>query len=520
MASSNDQNSFNCPICLDLLKDPVTMPCGHICCMTCIKNCSDQTRGQGCPQCRQACTPRPALNQNTLLAEMVEKMKTKANTPASGPGDVDCDFCTGRKQKAVKSCLVCLASYCKTHLHPHYESPAFKNHRLIQASKRLQDQVCSQHQKPLEVFCHYDQLCICVLCTVDEHRGHKTATAEAYREEKQKQLWNTKSIFLQRIKDKETDLRMLRKAVESHKSSTLVAMKYTETIFTELTSFLLRKQSETVEMIKAQEKAAVRQAEVLQEKLEQEIADLKRRTDEIEELLQTHDHIHFLQSFQPLSAPPAEYSPIAFSPRNTFEDVGKTLNELKKQLEDFTELIVGRVAGEDSCLLTLDTNTTNRLLWLSKENRRVTCNKEGTSYPSHPERFVEHEQVLCREGLAGRCYWEVEWSGKLGVSIAVAYKEMNRAGSDSLFGRDNQSWRLRFTEKNWHFWHNDNKSEVPKVPNCSRIGVYLDHEAGTLSFYSVSDTMTLLHKVQTKFNRPLYAGFKINCDSTLRICDL
>ncbi|XP_036439751.1 tripartite motif-containing protein 16-like [Colossoma macropomum] len=324
--------------------------------------------------------------------------------------------------------------------------------------------------------------------------------------------------------------------------SAQVSIQRTEKIFTEFASFLLRKQSEVVEMIKAQERASVRQAEGVLVKLEQEIANLKRRTEEIEELLQTYDHIHFLQSFQSLSAPieAKDLLTITLSPQSTFAYVEKSLSEFKDQLEDFSTVTIGRIDKEvkaveiikqteprtreeflqHSCLLTLDTNTTNRLLWLSEGNKKVTCNKEGTSYPSHPERFVEHEQVLCREGLAGRCYWEVEWSGKLGVSIAVAYKGLQRAGSDSLFGRDNQSWRLRFTEKNWHFWHNNNKTEVPKVPNCSRIGVYLDHEAGTLSFYSVSDTMTLLHKVQTKFNRPLYAGFKINCDSTLRICDL
>ncbi|XP_036439749.1 tripartite motif-containing protein 16-like [Colossoma macropomum] len=541
-ASSNDQNSFNCPICLDLLKEPVTIPCGHSYCMMCIKNYWDhvQRGGYSCPQCRQTFTPRPALNKNTLIAEMVEKIKTMLNAPASGPGDVECDFCTGRKQKAVKSCLVCLASYCETHLRPHHESPAFKNHSLVQATKQLQERVCSLHQKPLEVFCHTDQLCICVVCAIDKHKRHKVATAAAYREEKQKQLWNIKSEFLQRIMDKETDLRMLKRAVESHKSSAQVAIECTEKIFSEHLSFLLRKQSEVVEMIKAQERASVRQAEILLEELEQEIADLKRRTDEIEELLQTHDHIHFLQSFQSLSAPIEAKDLPTLSDNSTFADVEKSLSELKDQLEDFSTVTIGRIDKEvkaveilkkpeprtreeflqHSCQLTLDTNTTNRLLWLSEGNKKVTCSKEGTLHPSHPERFVEYEQVLCREGLAGCCYWELEWSGKLGVSIAMAYKGLQRAGLDSLFGRNHQSWRLRFTEKNWHFWHNDNKSEVPKVPNCSRIGVYLDHEAGTLSFYSVSDTMTLLHKVKTKFNRPLYAGFKINCDSTLRICDL
>ncbi|KAL7856380.1 hypothetical protein AOLI_G00199840 [Acnodon oligacanthus] len=395
--SSSDQSSFNCPVYLDLLKDPATTPCGHSNSMEGIKDGSNLVEKEeySCPQHRECFTPRPALNQSTAIAEMVEKMKTKVNTPASGPGNVECDSCTGRKQKAVKSCLVCLASYCETHLRPHRESPAFKNHRLVQATRRLQEQVCSLHQKPLELYCHHDQLCICVLCTMDEHSEHATVTAAAYRMDKQKELWNTKAEFLQRIKEKETDLRFLMKAVESHKLSAQVSIQRTEKIFSEFASFLLRKQAEVVEMIKAQEKASVRQAEVLLEKLEQETVKLKRRTDEIEELLQTHDHIHFLQTFPSLSAPTEDKDlpTITLSPQITFAYVEKSLSELKDQLEDFSTVTIGRIDKEvkaveilqqteprsreeflqHSCQLTLDTNTTNCLLRLSEGNRRVTC---------------------------------------------------------------------------------------------------------------------------------------------------
>ncbi|XP_036417287.1 E3 ubiquitin/ISG15 ligase TRIM25-like [Colossoma macropomum] len=187
-------DSFNCPICLDLLKDPVTIPCGHSFCLDCIKDCwgqDDQMGVYSCPQCRHSFTPRPVLNKNTMLAELADglrKTRLQAAPPAGSPagsGDVECDVCTGSKLKAVKSCLVCLASYCEAHIQTHYESPAFKKHKLVEASMNLQEKICSHHDKLLEIFCRTDQKCICLLCSLEGHRGHNTISAAAEKPEKQ-----------------------------------------------------------------------------------------------------------------------------------------------------------------------------------------------------------------------------------------------------------------------------------------------------------------------------------------------
>ncbi|XP_058619741.1 stonustoxin subunit alpha-like [Onychostoma macrolepis] len=158
--------------------------------------------------------------------------------------------------------------------------------------------------------------------------------------------------------------------------------------------------------------------------------------------------------------------------------------------------------------LSLDPNTVHRNLWLTEQNQAVACSIEPQSYPEHPDRFEWWAQVLSKEGLTGRCYWEVVWSGLYGIDLAMSYKDINRTGQgdDSGFGYKRYSWSLGCSMFRYALVHNNEETEI-SVPLSHRIGVYLDHRAGQLSFYSVSDTMILLHKVQTRFTQPLYPGF-------------
>ncbi|XP_029105755.1 tripartite motif-containing protein 16-like [Scleropages formosus] len=557
MAQAGDllhQEHLSCSICLDLLKDPVTINCGHSYCMDCIKGCWDQQDHVGvysCPQCRQTFSSRPVLGRNTMLAEVVEKLKKtelQASPPEhcfAGPGDVACDVCPGRKNKAVKSCLVCLVSYCETHLQLHYDSPAFKKHKLTDATRNLQQKVCSQHDKLLEVYCRTDHQCICLLCVMDEHRGHDTVSASAGRTDEQKHLKATQSEFQEGIQQREKKVQELRQAVDSLTRSAQAAAEDTESIFTQMIRSLEKRRSEVVNLIRAQEKAALSRAEGLLERLEQEIAELKRRDAEMEQLSHTEDHIHFLQSFQSLCVPPGpvHLPTIPVDPHCSFGDVKKALCDLKGQLEEacknkFTEIsqtvkkqqITEPRTREEflpyACQLTLDTNTVNENLSLSERNTAVTWKKESQSYPDHPERFDYWKQVLCKEGLSGCCYWELQWSGR-GVYVAVSYKGINRKGEgdDCALGHNNKSWSLYCSPSSYSFYHNKVKTPV-SGPSSSTIGVYLDHRAGTLSFYSVSkDIMTLLHRVQTTFTEPLYPAFRFGFGffapgSKVKLCSL
>ncbi|XP_051258692.1 NACHT, LRR and PYD domains-containing protein 3-like [Dicentrarchus labrax] len=161
-----------------------------------------------------------------------------------------------------------------------------------------------------------------------------------------------------------------------------------------------------------------------------------------------------------------------------------------------------------SCELTLDTNTVNRKIKLSDNNRKVTLVEEYQSYPDHPDRFDKCPQLLCRNGLTGRCYWEVEWSGR--VSISVSYRGINRKedSTDCVFGENDQSWRLICSDGGYFVWYNNSRTSISSSSVSKRVAVYVDCPAGTLSFYRVSsDSLIHLHSFNTTFNEPLYPGF-------------
>uniref|UniRef100_A0A3B4C348 Tripartite motif-containing protein 16-like n=1 Tax=Pygocentrus nattereri TaxID=42514 RepID=A0A3B4C348_PYGNA len=564
---SVDQDQFSCPVCLDLLKDPVTIHCGHSYCMVCINRHwdeEDQRSIYSCPQCRETFTPRPVLRRNNILAEVVEEVKKKLRAGSSGhryarPGDVECDFCTGRKQQAVKSCLTCLASLCETHLKPHYDVPGLKKHKLVKASARLQEKICSQHGKLMEIYCRTDQSCICYLCMMHEHKGHNIVAAAAERTEKQNHLKEVQRKSQQKLQQKEKKLQELKKAVVTLKRSAQAAVEDSERIFTELIRSIEKKRSEVTKLIRTQEKNQLRQTEDHLENLQQEIDDLKRRNTELEQLSVTEDHIHFLQSFQSLrvSARCEGSSSFTVHQHPSFDGVRKSLSDLKDRLEDLCKEEFRKISPHAAavqtissseprtrayflqsaavqtissseprtredflqyfCRLTLDPNTVNHELSLSEQNRVVKWRGGDQRYSDHPERFDYWTQVLSKESVSGRCYWEVEWSYREWVGISVSYKGISRKGDgdESRFGFNNQSWSLSCS-KNLTFWHNNIKTEL-SAPSSSRIGVYVDHRAGTLSFYSVSDTLTLLHTVHTTFTQPLYAGLRVV--GTVRLLD-
>ncbi|XP_061587555.1 tripartite motif-containing protein 16-like [Cololabis saira] len=540
-----DQETFSCSICLEILKDPVTIPCGHSYCMNCINNFWDEGEKKlpSCPQCRRTFTQKPELVKSTMLAALVEQLKKTGVQAApadhcyAGPEDVVCDFCSGRKLKAIIIfiCVVCLAYYCQKHLQPHRDVAPLKKHQLVDPSKNLQDNICPRHGEVMNMFCRTDQKSICYLCSVDEHKGHDTVSAAAERTERQREMEVSRQQIQQEIQDREKDVKLLQQEAEAIDQSADKTVEDSEEIFTELISLLQKRSSEVKQQIRSQQETEVRRVRELEEKLQQEITDLKRRDAEMKQLSDTEDHNQFLHNYPSLSSlrESTHSSSISIRPLRYFQDVTAAVSEVRGRLQDilrdtwtnvslavtYVDVLLSEPDSEPeptsragflkySCEITLDPNTVNTRLLLSEENRKVTFMNKHQSYSDHPDRFTKYSQVLSRESLTGRRYWEVEKKAGV-VRVAVSYKDISRSGRESVFGWNDKSWSLRCLSDKYEFVYNNIHTSI-SGPQSSRIGVYLDHRAGVLSFYSVSGTMTLLHRVQTSFTQPLHAGVYVH----------
>ncbi|XP_062392862.1 tripartite motif-containing protein 16 [Sardina pilchardus] len=552
-----------CPLCMDALRDPVTIPCGDTYCLECIKIYWDQYDHVGvynCASCRATFTPRPVLRRNLPNVGSPDPRDPRP-LPELTPfpylkRDSLCDFCTGRRSRAVKSCLVCLAYYCETHIKPHYESATFKRHKLVDETGHLDRKICPQHEKGLELFCRSDQMCICVLCTVREHRSHNIVSAEEERTEKQKVLVITQSDVLHIIQERMKELQELRHNVDVLKGNAHRAQGDSDKLFAEMLQAVERWHAEVSQLIQANLQASMAQAQGYVERLEQEIMELQRRDSELRQILDTEDNIHFLQNFPTLSVPPEPMVPkVLINPEFSFSEITKTVTDMKEHLDDICKKELGTISKtvsdtpvyvliprsggrlkaptradfqqpknrgdflRYSSSLTFDQNTAFKELVLSDSGRKVVRKKTVQFYPAHPDRFDGFCQILCNEPLSGfRHYWEVEWTGEF--SIGVAYKSISRKGknSNSLLGYNEKSWSLLCSDSGYSAWHNKMDKDLPEAARASRIGVYLDYAGNSVSFYAVAESMELIHKFQAKFSEALYAGFGVG--SSVTICSL
>ncbi|XP_078138139.1 E3 ubiquitin-protein ligase TRIM21-like isoform X4 [Centroberyx gerrardi] len=513
------EEQFLCSICLDVFTDPVAIPCGHNFCKKCITQHWDVSVQCQCPMCKEVFKRRPKLRVNTFISEIAAQFRKSAQMKASScpdqrcakPGEVPCDVCTGTKLKALKSCLVCLASYCETHLEPHQRIKSLKKHKLIDPVENLEDRMCKEHDKPLELFCKTDQMCVCLLCTVLDHKSHDIVPLKEEYKGKKAELGKTEAEIQQKIQERQLKIQEIKHSVELSKEDADREIADSVRVFTALMQSVERGQAELIETIQEKQKTTEKQAEGFIKELEQEISELMKRTAEVEQLSRTEDHLHLLQSFPSLNTPPhtkdwTEVSVHRSSYEGTVRRAVAQLEEtLRKEMEKLLDAELKRVQ-QYAVDVTLDTDTAHPSLILSDDGKQVNHGDVEKNLPDNPERFSSCCCVLGKQSFSsGRFYYEVQVKGKTKWDLGVARGSINRKGHITLNPEDGY----------WTIWlrnGNEYKASDPPVllslkSKPQKVGVFVDYEEGLVSFYDVDAAALIYSFTGCTFTEKLYPYF-------------
>uniref|UniRef100_UPI0037E79370 E3 ubiquitin-protein ligase TRIM21-like n=1 Tax=Semicossyphus pulcher TaxID=241346 RepID=UPI0037E79370 len=515
------EDQFLCSICLDVFTDPVSTPCGHNFCKTCITQHWDVNVSCQCPNCNDVFNTRPELQVNTFISEVAAQFRQSAQQKASSssseqqvskPGEVPCDVCTGTKLKALKSCLVCLASYCETHLEPHLTMSGLKRHQLIDPVENLEGRMCEKHDKQLELFCKTDQMCVCVLCTVLDHKTHDVVPLKEEYEGKKAELGKTEAETQEMIQKRRLKIQEIKRSVELSNQNADREIAEGVQVFTALMESVERSQAELVHTIKEKLRKTEKQAEGFIKELEQEISELEKRSSEVEQLSRSEDHLHLLQSFTSLNAAPPtkDWTEVSVCPPSYEGTVVRAVNQLeetlRKQMKKLLEVELKRVQQHEVDV-TLDPDTAQPWLILSDDGKQVNHSGIKKNLPDTPERFDSCVIVLAKQSFSsGRFYYEVQVKGKTEWDLGVARESINRKGQIMLTPQDGY----------WTIWlRNENEYSACAGPSVrlslksqpEKVGVFVDYEEGLVSFYDVDAAALIYSFTGCSFTERLHPYF-------------
>ncbi|KAK7135100.1 hypothetical protein R3I93_018264 [Phoxinus phoxinus] len=480
------------------------------------------------------------------LQESEDPQKPQDEELALGPDDVTCDSCIDRPCRAKKSCLTCLVSYCEDHLRPHLENVKFQSHKLVEPLRDIERRTCETHGGPLELYCLADARCVCPECVREEHRGHNAVPIAEARMNIEKELHDKQADMMKTVTAAENAINKLQVNTVSIEASVKDVRGVIEEQFETLMLAVEQVKKEVKEILEAEERQALKQAEGIRVHLEQRCSELKKTQGRVEKITKNKNDIDFLQEYSEWKKEAVDVSlpgvyiglmdqlrlfsgvikqstqamcaSLQTSYTNKLKETCKNDNigikTVHAMITAKQNLSIPKPKTRDDFLkyvtpLNFDADSAHQFLRLTEERKKVTNTTPWQhSYPDLPERFEHFKQVLTAESFyLGRHYFEVDMRGE-GTHVGLTYKSIDRKGSESnsCITGNSFSWCLTWNGRGFSAWSSDVETPL-SGPKASRIGVYVDYTAGELAFYDVENGMTLMHRYQAQFLEPLYAAF-------------
>uniref|UniRef100_A0A3B4F124 E3 ubiquitin/ISG15 ligase TRIM25-like n=1 Tax=Pundamilia nyererei TaxID=303518 RepID=A0A3B4F124_9CICH len=550
------EDELTCSICLSTFDCPVTIPCGHNFCQDCLL--ATWKESYSCPQCRTLFATRPELKKNTVLTAVVEtfKVRSSKNEPNLTAEEsqvkkkeiLRCDTCM--EAEASKTCLTCMASYCEEHLRPHRENPIFRLHSLSEPVGDLLERICPDHHKLMELFCTQHDRPICSFCLQQVHKGCSFTTPDEQRSRKESDLRSNLGLLDGKIVKNETIIFEMKDMQNKLKDLATSRKRALTAEYQQMKEMLVQDEREALNAVDREVETGQTKLRVLMKKFGDNIDNMTKAKEEIHSLLSRSQTQAFLQA--PFNLPQAiNFEP--YSPKISLDSKKVLASQafaaaLKQHLtEIFKQPVESRLPlntpGECmdtfyippdistaekrsellkyGTVLTFNPRTAHKRIALTENFTKASVSDDHINYPDCPERFAVCSQVLASKGFStGRHYWEVRLSSSNFVGIGLAYNNIDRKGPTSRLGRNAQSWCVEWFNVKLSVWHNSSETVLAN-PNPKRVGVLLDCEAGTATFYNVADRAYPFHSFMFPFAQAVYPAFWIfSSGSFITLCKL
>ncbi|XP_068102640.1 E3 ubiquitin-protein ligase TRIM39-like [Hyperolius riggenbachi] len=512
MASADFGHELSCSICLDVYTEPVSLRCGHNFCQGCIVTALDVQETSGvysCPECRETFQDRPVLERNENLSNIVDNFTAMQQEKP----EVLCTFCVDAPVPAVKTCQQCETSMCDKHLTAHNKSV---DHVLVEPTSSLISKKCSIHKKLLEYYCTEDSTCLCVsCCLVGTHKGHQVELLEEASKKRKEGLRHELKKMAPKRGRNEERIQSLQDHKRKVQEKAADKKKRVTALFENIRRLLEVHEMKVLNEITRQEEQISQSVSVCIQHLETQGEELSRKMARIEKMCNMSDPITVLQDPESDTADQDMEEP-SFSDLDDFLILlvlQKSINELIFQIKSQTVCSLPKKTD-----LILDAKTAHDFLKLSNDFKTAVESDRRHHRPYSRKRFMRVPQVMsCESFSSGRHYWEVVVSDDGDWDVGVSYPSIEREGKGSGLGDNNKSWSFRRYEGEHSASHDHlHKSLNPQSP-CRRLGIYLDYEAGRLSFYQLDNPISHLHTFTATFTEPLHAAFYLDDKAWVKI---
>ncbi|XP_068118740.1 E3 ubiquitin/ISG15 ligase TRIM25-like [Hyperolius riggenbachi] len=517
MASATVRDEITCSVCQEVFKDPVTLSCGHNFCRSCITEVWDhqEDRESSCPECMRRYINRPDLQVNTRLRNIVEAFQLELKH------NIKCTYCIDSPVTAVKTCLRCEASLCDRHLKVHSKSP---EHVLCDPTADLESRKCAKHGKVLKYYCQEESIGICCKSCLQEnkHRGRTIRPLKEESKKRKQECQQTLEKLTTRRDVAEKKIQSLQNQkgqVEEHtyvvKEKVILLFKILRRQQDDLENRVLKDISNKKEQISGSLSQQVHQLEMRKDELSRKLRHLK-------DICNTADPLNVVwESYREDSGvyDKDNHEENEFEKNQDIVNVDETLIALniRKELGDILNNAMKALLTPEKSDICLDKDTAANNVQVSRDLKVAFGLEKYETDEKKPEEFDSYQVISSTEFHAGKHYWEVDISGDNNFRIGLCYSSIDREGLLSVIGNNDASWCFVHSGNGFSFKHSNTEHGLSQETFIRRLGIYLDYEAGRISFYKVDDQIKHLHTFTAVFTEPLRAALRVGLDVWVRI---